>query len=100
MEFGGIAIYPECSRTDQFVLSVTAGQQTNAEHPGTPGGEQVPYCVANNITIGNWYPQRLLGGKEEVWFRFGPLDAPSLDNHSIGRQTECIKRNIDFWTSA
>ena len=79
-ELGGVAVDAECACARQLVLAVATAQQADAEHPGSPGGQQIPDGVADDVGVRGGHTKSLGARQEEIRLRLGALDVAALDD--------------------
>ena len=54
-----VPVDAKCSGADQFVLSVAAAEEPDAQHPRASCGEQIPYCVPDDVALLGWNPKAI-----------------------------------------
>jgi hypothetical protein len=100
LQVGGVSVDAKRTRAGQLVLAVTPAQEPDAQHASSPGGEQVPDCVADHIAVLCPDPEPLLAGEEEVWLGLGAAHFSSLDDHRLGADAQDLEGGVDLRSAA
>jgi hypothetical protein len=100
LQVGGAPVDAKRARAGQLLLTVTPAQEADAQHPCSPGGEQVPDCVTDHVAVLCPDSEPFLAGEEEVWFGLGPAHLASLDNHSLGANAQDLEGGVDLGSAA
>jgi hypothetical protein len=85
------AVDAERAGPEQLVLAVAAGEDADAEHPGSTGREEVPDRIADDVTVPDRDGEPFLAGEEEVGLWLGPEDVAAVDDDRVVRDTERIE---------
>jgi hypothetical protein len=94
MQFRRIAVHPKRPCSTQLVLAISAAQQTDAQHPCAPRGQEIPDRVAHHVTILPLHRQPALASQEQIRFGFGPGHLPAFNNGGLRTNTKSRQRGI------
>ena len=83
-----------------LTASGAAAQKTDAQHPGTTSGEQVPHSVADDIALVDRDAEALLAGEEEVRLGLGAKDVATIDDDYVIRDAQHAERLVDLRSAA
>src|SRR5512143_2205142 len=96
MQLRRVTVDAERARPTELIFSITPAQQTDAQHAGSPGGQQVPHGVSHNITLCTPEPQALLASEEEVRLGLGAQYISPLDHNRLLTHAEGVERRVDL----
>ena len=91
-----IAVDAKGAGASQLVVAVAAAQQTDAQHARSPGGEQIPDRIADDVALLGWNAEPVAAGEEEIRLRLRSKDVTALDDDDCGANPERVERGVDL----
>jgi hypothetical protein len=84
-EVGRIFVNPSGTGALKFLLSVTAGQQSDAQRPRPTRRKHIPDRIADHDGVFDICTETVSGRQKKVRIRFGILDLVASHNRDLGR---------------
>jgi hypothetical protein len=90
-QFRRIAIHAIRTGARQFLFTVSAAQQTDAEHSRTSRRENVPHGIADDVTFQRRDTETLLAREKKIGRGFRSDNDPAVNDNDIVSDAERLK---------
>ncbi len=96
MEIRGVAIDAERAGGGELIPAIPAREQSDAQHPRAPRGEEVPHRVADHVAVADFDAELLLASQKKVGLGLCAENVASVDDHGLGWNPEGRERPVDL----